>query len=68
LIAVGSTLKIHSGERIVRIHICGPIVAAHDCYPSYVGGIDRLIVVLGWPWQNYKTLSEKQLKQKGLEE
>jgi hypothetical protein len=43
-------------------------VVVHNCNPSLLGVIGRKIKDLGQPWQKQETLSEKYLKQKGLEE
>jgi hypothetical protein len=34
-------------------------MVAHNCKPSYVGGIGRRTEARGWPRQKHKTLSEK---------
>jgi hypothetical protein len=39
----------------------------HTYNPSYVRGIHRRLMAQGWLQQKWKTLSENNLQQKGLE-
>jgi hypothetical protein len=54
-------------KKLVRPHLNKKLgVVVHACHPSYVGGVSRRIAVQASPGKKHETLSEKQLKQKGL--